>query len=212
MENIDIYSKIDNHFINDMVVATNTMSRIHENYNKDKLQINRNPLELMKESLVSKYLGFDEINNTVHGFDGSRKSRNEIFKKEFLEVKNVRFNGRWRVTFSNTTYRRANNFKRKNVYLALAVWDKLDSIKFIAFGQDVKIGTYLSELVTNYLEKEKRSTGCSAEISFSRLIYKHDFEIYSIDKNVDKLYNILIKRKYLSNLPRSKVHHISQIQ
>jgi hypothetical protein len=208
------------------IIEENYINEIHENFGKlDKIEgkfykknnmnrLNGIQSELkMKESVVARYLGFDEFNVKFQGFDCARKSKNKIFDKEYLEVKNCSINSKnWRAIFNDATYRIANNYKRKNVYVALAMWNNFD-LEFIVYGQDVKIGTYISNKVTDFISKNKnRSYGLNVGISISRFVNYHNFDIYAVDYDADMLYNKLRKSNYLKkHLSRSRVHDIKEL-
>jgi hypothetical protein len=214
IKTIGSYSTIEEDHVNKIQESFSRLGEIENKFYK-KNNINRpNGIQSelkMKESVVAKYLGFNELNVKFHGFDCARKSKNKIFDKEYLEVKNCSvYSKSWRAIFGNATYRIANNYKRKNVYVALAMWDKFD-LEFIVYGQDVKIGTYISNLVTNFISKDKRTYGLSAGISFSRFINYHNFDVYAVGIDTNILYNKLIKHKYLKDLSRSRVHNIKEL-
>lgn len=116
--------------------------------------------------------------------------------KRVLEVKSINIDAAkgWNATFNDTTTRKAELFKDKDVYLAVALWGLANELHGIVVGNNPEIGKYLRDRVDKFMRGEAgiRST---QSISVSTLINKYGFDIVAIDSSREDLYKIL-KKKY----------------
>ena len=190
--NVELFEKgnflqIDENFLQEGVLALRELQKIQERYNKNDTDTFVNEL---RDQIVGKTLGFNLINVDKHGFDCKMANKKDIF----LEVKAASFSSSsWGATFNDTTIEKANCFKSKKLYLALAIWKGASELLFICFGQNKKIGEYLEEKVNWF--KAGHTVRSTQTISFSELITKYNFKICTVDRTVDDI-KLLIHERY----------------
>lgn len=143
---LDLFEKgkfisIDRGFMCEGHNALLSISKVQEKYNKKDTDTFINEL---RDSIAGYTLGFELVNVEKHGFDCKLSKDKDIY----LEVKSASFIAKsWQATFNDTTFEKADAFKDKKVYLALAVWEKASDLLFICYGQNIEIGNYLEEKV-----------------------------------------------------------------
>lgn len=186
--NVELFEKgnflqIDENFLQEGILALRELQKIQERFNKNDTDTFVNEL---RDQIVGKTLGFNLINVDKHGFDCKMANKKDIF----LEVKAASFSSSsWGATFNDTTIEKANCFKSKKLYLALAVWNGASDLLFICFGQNKKIGEYLEEKIKWF--KTGHTVRSTQTISFSELITKYNFKICTVDRTIDDVKSII---------------------
>ena len=171
------FSHIDNEFIAEGVLALRELQKVQERFNKNDTDTFINEL---RDQIVGHTLGFDLVNVEKHGFDCKMADKKDIF----LEVKAASYDSStWNATFNDTTLEKANCFKSKKLYLALAVWKDASDLLFICFGQNENIGKLLEEKVKWF--KAGNTVRSTQSISFSKLIKDFGFKICTVDRSTE---------------------------
>ena len=188
------FSHIDNEFIAEGVLALRELQKVQERFNKNDTDTFINEL---RDQIVGHTLGFDLVNVEKHGFDCKMADKKDIF----LEVKAASYDSStWNVTFNDTTLEKANCFKSKKLYLALAVWKDASDLLFICFGQNENIGKLLEEKVKWF--KAGNTVRSTQSISFSKLIKDFGFKICTVDRSTEDVKKLIgAKFNNLKNIP-----------
>lgn len=161
------YVDIDNNFIAETVKVLQPLYEIQKKYNKFDADTFINEF---RDSLVGRYLGYELVNELKHGFDGKKTD-----KEEYLEVKQASFSSSsWGGTFNDTNLEKAEAFKDKKTYLAVAIWDGMTELLAIVYGQNSEIGYFLEEAVNRVANTSTRST---QSLSVSALVNKYGFKV-----------------------------------
>ena len=142
-------------------------------------------------------MGFDLVNIEKHDFYCKKNNKKDIF----LEVKAASYDSStWNATFNDTTLEKANCFKSKKLYLALAVWKDASDLLFICFGQNENIGKLLEEKVKWF--KAGNTVRSTQSISFSKLIKDFGFKICTVDRSTEDVKKLIgAKFNNLKNIP-----------
>lgn len=188
------FSHIDNEFIAEGVLALRELQKVQERFNKNDTDTFINEL---RDQIVGHTLGFDLVNVEKHGFDCKMADKKDIF----LEVKAASYDSStWNATFNDTTLEKANCFKSKKLYLALAVWKDASDLLFICFGQNENIGKLLEEKVKWF--KAGNTVRSTQSISFSKLIKDFGFKICTVDRSTEDVKKLIgAKFNNLKNIP-----------
>ena len=177
------FSHIDNEFIAEWVLALRELQKVQERFNKNDTDTFINEL---RDQIVGHTLGFDLVNVEKHGFDCKMADKKDIF----LEVKAASYDSKtWNAIFNDTTLEKANCFKSKNLYLALAVWKDASDLLFICFGQNEKIGEWLEKKVKWF--KTGNTVRSTQSISFSKLISDFGFKICTVDRSIEDVKKLI---------------------
>lgn len=177
------FSHIDNEFISEGVLALRELQKVQERFNKNDTDTFINEL---RDQIVGHTLGFDLVNVEKHGFDCKMADKKDIF----LEVKAASYDSKtWNATFNDTTLEKANCFKSKNLYLALAVWKDASDLLFICFGQNEKIGEWLEKKVKWF--KSGNTVRSTQSISFPKLISDFGFKICTVDRSIEDVKKLI---------------------
>ncbi|MGN1270169.1 MAG: hypothetical protein ACI4UU_04825 [Clostridia bacterium] len=176
------YKDVDQSFMEEGKTVLQELQRVQEKY--DKLDTDTFINEL-RDSIAGYTLGFNLVNIEKHGFDCKKDSKNL-----YLEVKSASFSSEsWQATFNDTTLEKAEAFKDKKVFLALAVWKGASDLLFICYGQNKKIGEYLEHKVKWFkLGKTVRST---QSIAISKLVFDYGFNILAVNRTKREVLNLL---------------------
>ena len=188
------FSKIDNEFISEGILALRELQKVQERFGKNDTDTFINEL---RDQIVGHTLGFNLVNVEKHGFDCKMADKKEVF----LEVKAASYDSSiWNATFNDTTLEKAECFKRKNLYLALAIWKDASDLLFICFGQNEEIGKWLEEKVKWF--KGGNTVRSTQSISFSKLINEYEFKICTVDRSTEDVKELIIKKyKKFKSIP-----------
>ena len=188
------FSKIDNEFISEGILALRELQKVQERFGKNDTDTFINEL---RDQIVGHTLGFNLVNVEKHGFDCKMADKKEVF----LEVKAASYDSSiWNATFNDTTLEKAECFKRKNLYLALAIWKDASDLLFICFGQNEEIGKWLEEKVKWF--KGGNTVRSTQSISFSKLINEYGFKICTVDRSTEDVKELIIKKyKKFKSIP-----------
>lgn len=188
------FSKIDNEFISEGILALRELQKVQERFGKNDTDTFINEL---RDQIVGHTLGFNLVNVEKHGFDCKMADKKEVF----LEVKAASYDSSiWNATFNDTTLEKAECFKRKNLYLALAIWKDASDLLFICFGQNEEIGKWLEEKVKWF--KGGNTFRSTQSISFSKLINEYGFKICTVDRSTEDVKELIIKKyKKFKSIP-----------
>ena len=188
------FQKIDNDFMVEGTLALRELQKVQERFNKNDTDTFINEL---RDQIVGHTLGFDLVNVEKHGFDCKMADKKDIF----LEVKAASYDSStWNATFNDTTLEKANCFKSKKLYLALAVWKDASDLLFICFGQNENIGKLLEEKVKWF--KAGNTVRSTQSISFSKLIKDFGFKICTVDRSTEDVKKLIgAKFNNLKNIP-----------
>ena len=153
-------------------------------------------------------MGFNLINTEKHGFDCQLSENNKIY----LEVKSASFSAKsWQATFNDTNLEKANTFKDKKLWLALSVWENARDLLFIVYGQNEKIGDFLTEKVNHFL-KDNNTVRSTQSISITDLIFKYGFKILCL-KSKNEIVNILrMKNKNFKNIDEKTITELKDFK
>lgn len=170
---------------------------VQEKYGKNDTDTFINEL---RDSIVGHYLGFDLINVGKHGFD-CKSTTNGIL----LEVKAASFDASsWGATFNDTTLEKAEAFKDRKVYLALAVWKDASDLLFICYGQNRGIGDFLEKKVRWF--KSGHTVRSTQSLNLSTLVNIFNFKILTINKSRAEILNLLrMKNRAFFGLNPNKI-------
>ena len=190
----ELFSKIDNEFISEGILALRELQKVQERFGKNDTDTFINEL---RDQIVGHTLGFNLVNVEKHGFDCKMADKKEVF----LEVKAASYDSSiWNATFNDTTLEKAECFKRKNLYLALAIWKDASDLLFICFGQNEEIGKWLEEKVKWF--KGGNTFRSTQSISFSKLINEYGFKICTVDRSTEDVKELIIKKyKKFKSIP-----------
>jgi len=198
------FKEISNIFMTEGHEALQELTRIQEKFNKPDTDTFINEL---RDSIAGYTLGFDLVNVEKHGFDC--KKRNE---EVYLEVKSASFSSSsWGATFNDTTFEKAESFKDKKVFLALAIWKNASDLLFIIYGQNEKIGEFLEEKIKWF--KEGNTVRSTQTISASQLINEYGFKILAVNKSKEEVLNILrLKSKAFKSLTKNDIQDMQDFE
>lgn len=175
------YQPINRDFISE---ANHAIAPLIAIQNKYKKLDNDSFFNELKDGMVASYLGFDLVNTKKHGLD----AKNSI-KNTYLEVKQASFSASsWGGTFNDTTYEKAEAFKDKKLFLAVAVWAGLSELQFIVYGQNPAIGDYLSEKIDYF--KAGNTVRSTQSVSIKDLVIKYGFKIIAPVKTKKEVQSI----------------------
>lgn len=176
------YQNVDLDFIEEGKEVLQELQRVQEKY--DKLDTDTFINEL-RDSITGNTLGFNLVNIEKHGFDCKKNDKNL-----YLEVKSASFSSEsWQATFNDTTLEKAEAFKDKKVFLALAVWKGASDLLFICYGQNKKIGEYLERKVKWF--KGGNTVRSTQSISLSKLVFDYGFNILAVNASKRELIDLL---------------------
>lgn len=198
------FQEIDNNFMTEGVSVLREVQAVQEKYHKNDTDTFINEL---RDSIVGHYLGFDLVNTEKHGFDCKNPKTSNL-----LEVKAASFDtSKWSATFNDTTLEKAEAFKDKKVYLALAVWKDAGDLLFICYGQNRKIGDYLEGRVRWFKSGHtKRST---QTIDLSTLVNAYDFNILAVNKSRQEVLELLrTKNRAFFSLDPARIVELKDFQ
>lgn len=192
------YRPINKNFLLEGHEVLEEVTKVQEKWKKGDTDTFINEL---RDSMAGYYLGYELVNVEKHGFDCKMNKYEDIF----LEVKSASFAAStWGATFNDTTIEKAKCFQSNKVYLCLAVWKNASNLLFLVYGQNPKIGRFLEEKVTRFLEG-KGGVRSTQSISMSQLIFDYDFDIVCVNKTKSEVKSILqLKSKAFSNVPNSR--------
>ncbi|MCQ2450522.1 MAG: hypothetical protein MJ080_00905 [Clostridia bacterium] len=202
-KNLDLFNKgtflpIDKQFMIEGHEVLQNVQKVQEKFHKGDTDTFINEL---RDSIAGYTLGFDLVNVDKHGFDCKLSTE----KPCYLEVKSASFSAQsWQATFNDTTIEKAEAFKDKKVYLALAVWKNASDLLFICYGQNFEIGEFLEEKVKWFkLGKTVRST---QSIPLSNLIFNYGFKILAVNKTKEEVASILrLKSRSFNCIPNDTI-------
>ena len=191
------FEKINHEFMTEGVEVLREVKVVQEKYKKNDTDTFINEL---RDSIVGHYLGFDLINVDKHGFDCKSTSNSNL-----LEVKAASFDASsWGATFNDTTLEKAEAFKDKKVYLALAVWKDASDLLFICYGQNRGIGDFLEEKVKWF--KSGHTVRSTQSLNLSTLVNTYNFKILTINKSRMETLNLLrMKNRAFFGLNPNKI-------
>ena len=144
-------------------------------------------VELIKNSIVGHYLGFEETNKEKQGYDNKMSDES---KQVFLEDKQISFNrsGEPAAVFNDWTVEKNKAYEKDNVWVAAAIWEHHRKPLCIVFGKT-------NEGLSDHLEKEtvkryntirknpNRVLRNSPSVTVSDLVRKFHFKVLSIEYN-----------------------------
>lgn len=202
-QNLPLFEKgtfmpIDNQFMIEGHEVLQRVQEVQEKYHKEDTDTFINEL---RDSIAGYTLGFELVNVDKHGFD-CKSSKDE---KCYLEVKSASFIANsWQATFNDTTLEKAEAFKDKKVYLALAVWKDASDLLFICYGQNEKLGEFLESKVRWF--KAGNTVRSTQSISLSTLIFEYGFKILAVNKSKEEVLCLLrLKNRAFNNMPDDNV-------
>jgi len=198
------FKPISNDFMTEGHEGLQELAKLQEKYNKHDTDTFINEL---RDSIAGYTLGFDLVNTEKHGFDCKKQS-----KDLYLEVKSASFSSStWNATFNDTTYEKAEAFKDKKVYLALAIWKNASDLLFIIYGQNEKIGEFLENRIKWF--KSGHTVRSTQSISASQLINEYGFKILAVNKNKIEVLNILrLKSISFKKLTLNDIEDLSEFK
>lgn len=155
---------------------------------------------VLRDSVVAKYLGFDEINIKKHGYD----ARN--YNGDYLEIKESSVYPP-KAVFNDTSEEKARHLLNDKVVVALAYWSSVSELDYIVYGD--KNNRSVGEYLIRTLNKQKgRKTQL---LSQYQLLNKHNFKVLAI-KDKDKVIKTLKSSRTLKNFPESNIYTLEEYQ
>lgn len=155
---------------------------------------------VLRDSVVAKYLGFDEINIKKHGYD----ARN--YNGDYLEIKESSVYPP-KAVFNDTSEEKARHLLNDKVVIALAYWSSVSDLDYIVYGD--KNNRSVGEYLIRTLNKQKgRKTQL---LSQYQLLNKHNFKVLAI-KDKDKVVKTLKSSRTLKNFPESNIYSLEEYQ
>ena len=196
------YVKINNNFMVEGREVLQQVQEIQEKYNKGDTDTFINEL---RYSIVGYTLGFELVNIEKHGFD-CKMSHDD----RYLEVKSANFiSDTWQATFNDTTLQKAEAFKDKKTFLALAVWKGASDLLFICYGQNEKIGDFLEEKVKWF--KSGNTVRSTQSISLSSLFFEYGFKILAVNRDKREVLDLLkLKNRKFSKIDVENIINLSE--
>lgn len=205
--NLSLFNKgtfkpIDSKFMLEGMEVLQRVTKVQKKYDKEDTDTFINEL---RDSIVGHTLGFDLVNIEKHGFDCKKED-----EECYLEVKSASFVAdSWQATFNDTTLEKAEAFKDKKVFLALAVWQDASDLLFICYGQNKEIGNFLEEKVNWF--KEGHTLRSTQSISLSNLVFKYGFKIIAVSKTKEETKQLLrAKNRMFSALKEDEILDYSE--
>lgn len=194
---------IDNQFMTEGHEVLQRVQEVQEKYNKQDTDTFINEL---RDSIAGYTLGFSLVNTEKHGLDCKLSAEDDCF----LEVKSASFIATsWQATFNDTTLEKAEAFKDKKVYLALAVWKNASDLLFICFGQNERIGEYLETKVKWF--KQGKTVRSTQSISLSTLVFEYGFKILAVNKSKEEVLSLLrLKNSKFNKLSKNKIISLNE--
>lgn len=197
------FMTIDNDFMTEGHEVLQRVQEVQEKYHKDDTDTFINEL---RDSIAGYTLGFELVNVEKHGFDCKMSQNDDIY----LEVKSASFIAdSWQATFNDTTLEKAEAFKDKKVYLALAVWKDASDLLFICYGQNKKIGEYLENKVKWF--KAGNTVRSTQSISLAKLVFEYGFKILAVNKSKEDVISLLrLKNRVFTTMEPDVVISLSE--
>ena len=192
------FMSIDNQFMTEGHEVLQKVQEVQEKFHKEDTDTFINEL---RDSIAGYTLGFELVNVDKHGFD-CKKSKKENY---YLEVKSASFIAdSWQATFNDTTLEKAEAFKDKKVFLALAVWKDASDLLFICYGQNEKIGKFLEDKVKWF--KAGKTVRSTQSITISKLVFDYGFKILAVNKSKEEVLSLLrLKNRTFKKMDDSNV-------
>lgn len=189
---------IDNQFMTEGHEVLQRVQEVQEKFHKEDTDTFINEL---RDSIAGYTLGFKLVNVDKHGFDCKLSNEDNCY----LEVKSASFIANsWLATFNDTTLEKAEAFKDKKVYLALAVWKDASDLLFICFGQNEKLGEFLESKVKWF--KAGNTVRSTQSVSLSTLVFEYGFKILAVNKSKEEVLVLLrLKNRAFNNMPDDTV-------
>ena len=192
------FMPIDNEFMIEGHEVLQKVKEVQEKFHKEDTDTFINEL---RDSMAGYTLGFELVNVDKHGFDCKLSETQDCY----LEVKSASFIATsWQATFNDTTLEKAESFKDKKVYLALAVWKDASDLLFICYGQNEKIGEFLEEKVKWF--QGGHTVRSTQSISLSNLVFDYGFKILAVNKSKEEILSLLrLKNRAFYKMPDDNV-------
>lgn len=198
------FQPINNNFIVEWHEVLQEVQKVQEKYNKWDTDTFINEL---RDSIVWYALWYKLVNIEKHGFDCKKDYTHDCF----LEVKSASFVAdSWQATFNDTTLEKAEAFKDKKVFLALAVRKDASDLLFICYGQNHEIWNFLEQKVKWF--KEGNTVRSTQSLSLSTLVFKYGLKIIAVNKTKDEVKSILkMKNKMFFNLTDDMIMGVDEM-
>lgn len=207
--NLPLFSKgrfepIDNQFMTEGHEVLLRVQEVQDKFNKGDTDTFINEL---RDSIAGHTLGFDLINVEKHGLD-CKKADAELY----LEVKSASFVAKyWQATFNDTTEEKANAFKDKKVYLALAVWKGASDLLFICYGQNEAIGDFLEAKVRHF--KQGNTVRSTQSIGLSTLVFEYGFKILAVNRSKAEVLGLLrLKNRAFNGITEDDIVSLQEFE
>ena len=205
---LDLFKKgnfqpIDNNFIMEWHEVLQEVQIVQEKYNKLDTDTFINEL---RDSIAWYNLWYELVNIEKHWFDCKKSADEECY----LEVKSASFSAKdWQATFNDTTLEKAEAFKDKKVFLALAVWKDASDLLFICYGQNSEIWDFLESKVKRF--KAWNTVRSTQSISLSNLVFTYWFKIIAVNRSKWEILSLLrLKNKNFLKMPSNVVISIEE--
>ena len=196
------FEPIDEQFITVSLDVFQWVSKIQKEYSKWDTDTFMNEV---RDSIAAKFLNFTHVNIDKHWFDARRFNWTNY---DYLEVKTASFNAdTWWATFNDTNQDKADAFKEDNVYLCLSLRKYASDPVFFAFWKNGKIWEFLENRMLN----RPNWTRSTQSISLQNLVLEYWFFIYSVNKDIEDLFNILQMKKGCKKIPITAIKMISDL-
>lgn len=197
------FQQIDDNFMAEGIIALRELKKVQERFHKNDTDFFINEL---RDQIVGYKLGFDLVNADKHGFDCKMSNG-----RYYLEVKAASYDAdSWNATFNDTTMEKAEAFKDKKVFLALAVWKDASDLLFITFGQNEEIGKFLSKKVEWF--KAGNTVRSTQSISFTKLVSDYGFKIFAPDREIEDVIKIIKTKNSRTKISRADFILYDEIQ
>lgn len=157
-------------FLTETTDALKAIALVQQKFNKGDIDTLLNEYH---DSFIGNLLGFTKVNEAKNGFDCMNDNG------DYLESKVSSASSKsHQATFNDTTFDKADSFKKDNVYIAHSIWKDAVTCICVAYGSNPKIGHFLHTKVQRH--KEIGTVRSTQYISFSDLIFKYGFKVIAV--------------------------------
>lgn len=179
-----VYVKIDDKMLEECYSSLSVVSNIQKKYKKFDSD---SFLTEIRDSIVSKYLGFNKVNINKFGWDSSNDNEDS-----FLEVKqSSAYSSQIDGVFNDTTIEKAEELSSGKVTIAIGVWGSLNDLMFIVHGNNPDIGLFIKNRIIKSLENGKSKRPGTVHISIKKLITTYNFTVMPISSTKEEVEQFL---------------------
>lgn len=186
------FENIQDGFLEDMSVPIAMIDEVLRKWGKTDIDTSINEY---RDSVVSKKLGFPKVNVEKHGWDGASENVDN-----FIEVKQASISAKSiGATFNDTSIEKTEEISVGLVTIALAVWESINCLKFVVYGNNPKIGDLLKEKIEKSRKNNSIRPGTQT-ITMRSLIKDFGFKVKVCDATKEEVSDFLLNEKRLKRI------------